>query len=101
MHTLGFILVLLSTLQEPAPPAQPNTDESVIATAPQLPRSHPFRAPDRHEGANEKRTFVCPKDGAVLIVDAAYTNKTFKCPVDETEMKAGAGTAEKKYFLLH
>jgi len=114
MHTLGFILVLFATLQQPAPPAETNdgtipffryaipSDDAVIIVPqlPQIPRSHPFRAPDRHEDANEKRTFVCPKDGSVLIVDAAYADKTFKCPVDATEMKAGVGRAEKKYFLL-
>jgi len=111
MHALGFILVLFATWQQTAPPTEPADgtlpvfryvmpqDEGVIVV-PQIPRSHPFRAPDRHESANERRTFVCPKDGAILIIDAAYANKTFKCPVDETEMKAGVGIAEKKYFLL-
>jgi hypothetical protein len=108
MHTLGLALVFFATFQSNAPEermlrvftnAAPREPIMRFEIVPQQPRPR-FAPPDRHESANERRYFVCPRDGAVLHVPDTAAGDTFKCPVDGTEMKGGVGTG-RKFFLLN
>ena len=58
-------------------------------------------AQDRHEydDATGPQYFMCPKDQAMLRVPSAKKGATFKCPVDGTEMRPGAGK-DGMIFLL-
>lgn len=45
------------------------------------------------------RYYVCPKDETLLRVKSADPHAEYKCPVDGTVMRAGAGP-QTKFFLL-
>lgn len=59
-----------------------------------VPAPAPSAAPDE-----SSHYFYCPKDGAMLVVPHGMAPKSLSCPVDGTQMKAGAGR-EQKYYLL-
>ena len=53
--------------------------------------------PKKNEG--DSHYFYCPKDGAMLVVPHTDGSKTYRCPVDGTEMKGGTGPG-RRYYLL-
>ena len=59
-----------------------------------VPMPSPMPVPDQ-----SSHYFYCPKDGAMLVVPHGMSPKTLSCPVDGTQMKAGAGPG-RKYYLL-
>lgn len=68
--------------------------EGSSSSVPVVPMPPPQR---RHDAPSNY--FYCPKDGAMLVVPHTDGSKTYRCPVDGTEMKGGVGTG-RRYYLL-